>query len=31
MLTSFTNLAEAGLWRSALDELAAAVELEQVS
>jgi hypothetical protein len=30
MLTSFANLAEAGLWRSALDELAAAVELEQV-
>jgi hypothetical protein len=31
MMTSFVNLAESGLWRSALDELAAAVELEQVS
>jgi hypothetical protein len=31
MLTSFTSLSEARRWRSALDELAAAVELEQVS
>jgi hypothetical protein len=28
MVTSFLNLAEAGRWRGALDELAAAVELE---
>jgi hypothetical protein len=31
LLTSFTSLSEARRWRSALDELAAAVELEQVS
>jgi hypothetical protein len=31
MLTSFTSLSEARRWRSALDELAAAVELKQVS
>jgi hypothetical protein len=31
MLTSFTSLSEARRWRSALDELAAAVELRQVS
>jgi hypothetical protein len=31
MLTSFTNLSEARRWRGALDELAAAVELRQVS
>jgi len=31
MLTSFTSLSEARRWRSALDELATAVELEQVS
>lgn len=29
MLTSFINLAEAGRWRSALDELASAVKLKQ--
>jgi hypothetical protein len=29
MMTSFTDLAEAGRWRGALDELATAVELEQ--
>jgi hypothetical protein len=31
LLTSFTSLSEARRWRSALDELAAAVELEQAS
>lgn len=31
MLTSFTSLSEARRWRGALDELAAAVELEPVS
>jgi len=31
MVTSFLNLAEAGRWRGALDELAAAVELEPAS
>jgi hypothetical protein len=31
MLTSFINLAEAGMWRGALDELAASVELERAA